>query len=207
MTLLPGGFVQLLPIVEWVAAMHLEHIEDAARGTLAYGAGAPSEEEAMEGLLRIFVGRFEEADREAIENYMRARVREWWSGFSERRLLTDLVRRADLRKKGIGSEDNSRCPSHKEGLRIARPLLAGIPGKGKGKIRLDAEGEYEAVAQVLTALLSPPMGEPSPGALQEYTDRARFNRVYYDALKRYYDQLDNHVKAIPRLLLRWKPSF
>ena len=59
---------------------------------------------------------------------------------------------------------------------------------GKGKISLDAEGEQEAVAQVLAAILSPPMGEPSPERLQEYHHRARFNRVYYDALDRHYDQ-------------------
>ena len=181
MTLLQGGFVQLLPIVQWVAATHLEHIEDAARGTLAYGAGAPSEEEAIESLLQIFVGRFEEADREAVENYMRARVREWWPDFSERRLLTDLVRRADRRKKGPGSEYDRRPPTHGEGLRIARQLLAGIPHK----ISLDAVGEYEALSQVLAALLAPPMGEPSPERLQSYNDLSRSIPVYQEALRRY----------------------
>ena len=181
MTLLQGGFVQLLPIVQWVAATHLEHIEDAARGTLAYGAGAPSEEEAMEGLLRIFVGRFEEADREAIENFMGARATEWFPGFTERRLLVDLVRRADRRKKGTGSEYDRRPPTHGEGLRIARRLLAGIPHK----ISLDAVGEYEALSQVLAALLAPPMGEPSPERLQSYNDLSRSIPVYQEALRRY----------------------
>ena len=204
MTLLPGGFVQLLPIVQRVASMHLGHIHEVARGTLASGTGAPSEQEAKACLLRIFAGRHDEADWKVVENFMRAQVTEWFPGFSERLLLVDLVMRADRRKKGIGPKDNRRRPTHGEGRRLAEPLLAVTPGKGK--IRLDAEGEYEAVAQVLAALLSPPMGEPSPERLQEYHHRARSNRAYYDALDRHYNQLDNPVNAIPSLLLRWKPS-
>ena len=52
-TLLPGGFLQLLPILQRVASMHLGHIQEVARGTLASGTGAPSEQEAMACLLRI----------------------------------------------------------------------------------------------------------------------------------------------------------
>ena len=206
-TLLPGGFVQLLPIVHWVVAVHLEHIEEAARGTLASGTGAPSEEEAMACLLRIFAGRHDEADWKVVDNHLTARTLGWWEGWQDlpkRKDFADLVKRADRRKKGIGSEDNRRPPTPGEGRRLAEPLLAGTPGKGK--IRLDAEGEYEAVAQVLAALLSPPMGEPSPEKLQEYRDHARRNWVYYDALDRHYNQLDNPVNAIPSLLLRWQPS-
>ena len=207
MTLLPGGFVQLLPIVQWVVAVHYEHILEAARGTLASGTGAPSEEEAKACLLRIFAGRHEEADRKVVNNHLTARALGWWEGWQDlpkRKDFADLVKRADRRKKGIGPEDNRRRLSHDEGRRLAEPLLAVTPGKGK--IRLDAEGEQEAVVQVLAALLSPPMGEPSPERLQEYHHRARSNRVYYDALDRRYNQLDNPVNAIPSLLLRWKPS-
>ena len=71
---------------------------------------------------------------------------------------------------------------------------------------LTPRGSSEAVVQVLAALLSPPMGEPSPERLQEYHHRARSNRVYYDALDRRYNQLDNLVNAIPSLPLRWKSS-
>ena len=34
-TLLPGGFLQLLPIVQRVASMHLGHVQEVARGALA----------------------------------------------------------------------------------------------------------------------------------------------------------------------------
>ena len=205
MTLLPGGFFQLLPILQRVVAAHLGYIEEAARGTLAYGTAAPSEQEAMACLLQMFQGRNEEADWKAVENHVRARTLEWWEGWQDlpkRKDFADLVKRADQRKKGTGSEDNRRRLSHREGLRIATPLLAGIPNK----ISLDAEGEYKAVAQVLAALLSPPMGEPSPEKLQEYHHLAGYKRVYYDALYRRYNQPDNPVNAIPSLPLRWQSS-
>ena len=158
MKLLPGGFAQLLPIVRWFVAAHMEHIEEAARGTLAFGTGGPSEEVAIECLLRIFEGRHEEADKETLEAYMRARTWEWWQDFPERRPLTDLVRRADHRKKEIGSEYSRRPPSHSEGFRIARQMLAGIPDK----ISLDSKSEYEDVSKLLSAFLSPPWANPPP---------------------------------------------
>ena len=158
MRLLPKGFAQLLPIVQWLVDLHLGYIEEAARGTLAYVTGAPSDEEAIACVLWIFEGRYEEADREALAAFMRARTRDWWADYPERQLLSALVRRADRRKQRIGREDGRRPPSCGEGLRIARPMLASIPKK----ISLDAEGEFEAVSKLLAALLKPPMGEDSP---------------------------------------------
>ena len=200
MKLLPGGFAQLLPIVQWFVAVHLEHIEEAARGTLASGTGGPSEEVALECLLRILEGRHEEADKETLEAYMRARTWEWWQDFRERRLLTDMVRRADWRKKKIGSEYSRRPPLLSEGLRIARLMLAGIPDK----ISLDSEGEYEAMSELLAALLSPPMGEPSPAKLQRCIELSKSIPVYRDALRRYYEELDNPAKTIFRPALKWQ---
>ena len=201
MTLLPGGFVQLLPIVQWVAAVHYEHILEAARGTLASGTGAPSEEEAMACLLRIFMSSHEEADREAIENFMGARVTEWFPGFTERQLLVDLVRRADLRERGTGSKDSRRLPSHKEGLRLAMSLLADTPGKGE--ISLDDIWEYEAASNLLVALLSPHMGEPSPEARQRYEEISMSNPVFREALRRS-KALYRPDKAIFHQDFRWQ---
>ena len=200
MKLLPGGFTQLLPIVQWVVAVHLDHIEEAARGTLASETGGPSEEVAIECLLRIFEGRYEEADRETIEAYMRARTWKWWQDFPERRLLTDMVRRADRRKKKIGSEDSRRRPSHSEGFRIARQMLAGIPDK----ISLDSKSEYEDVSKLLSAFLSPPLGEPSPERLQSYIELSKSIPVYHNALRRHYAELDSPPKIIFRPALRWQ---
>ena len=200
MKLLPGRFAQLLRIVRWFVAAHMEHIEEAARGTLAFGTGGPSEEVAIECLLRIFEGRHEKADRETIEAYMRARTWEWWQDFPERRLLTDMVRRADRRKKGKGSEYSRRPPFHSEGFRIARQMLAGIPDK----ISLDSEGEYEDVSKLLSAFLSPPLGEPSPERLQSYIELSKSIPVYRDALRRHYEELDSPPKIIFRPALRWQ---
>ena len=200
MRLLPNGFAQLLPIVQWLVGWHLEYIEEAARGTLAYVTGAPSEEEAIACVLRIFEGRYEEADREALEAYMRARTRDWWANYPERQLLSTLVRRTDRRKQGIGEKDGRRPPSPEEGLRIARPILASIPKK----ITLDAEGEFEAMSKLLAALLKPPLGEDSPERLQRYLEFSTSKRVYRDAIRRYNQEFDSPDKTIYRPDFSWQ---
>ena len=198
--LLPGGFGQLFPIVEVIISLHVEYIEKAARGTLASGSDAPSEEQALESVLRMFEDRHLEADKRALEEYMRARTWEWWEGYPERRLFSALLVRADLRKRRAGSVDERRRPTRPEGLRIARPLLSGIPDE----ITLDAEGEYESVARLLAALLSPPMGEPSPEELQRYVQLAKDSPVFGDAVGHYYEGLDNPDKSIFRPGIRWQ---
>ena len=200
MKLLPNGFAQLLPIVQGFVSVHLECIEEAARGTLASVTGAPSEEQALESVLRMFEDRHLEADKEALEAYMRARTHEWWQDFPERQLLSALVRRADLRKQGIGEKDDRRIPTRTEGLRIAKPLLAGIPDK----ITLDAEGEFEAMSKLLAALLNPPMGEDSPERLEKYSELSESKRVYRHALRRYNLEFDSPDKTIYRPVFRWQ---
>ena len=87
----------------------------------------------------------------------------------------------------MSTPNGRRRPSKEEGFRIARPLLVGIPHK----ISLDSEGEYEAMSKLLAALLSPPMGEPSPERLQMYIEFSKSSAVYSDALRRYHEELDN----------------
>ena len=204
MSLLPEGFAQLLPIVQGFVSLHLEQIENAARGTLASVTDAPSEEMALECVLRMLKGRHGKADEEALEAYMGARTHEWWADYPERQLLSALVGRADRRKNRrknrIGEEDDQRRPSREEGLRIARPLLAGIPEK----ISLDSEGEYEAIAKLLAALLSPPMGEPSPERQQTYIEFSKSIPVYSAALRRYHEEFDSPDKLIYRPIFRWQ---
>ena len=202
-TLLPQGFGQLLPIVRSFVELHLGQIEEAARGTLESGTGAPSEEEAIECVIRMFEAKHVEADTEALEAYMRARTLERWESFPERQILTSLVQRADRRKNRIDEAYGRRLPSEEEGLRTARPLLACIPDN----ISLDSEGEFESMAKVLAALLSPPMGEPSPKTLQMYIELSKSHPVYSDALRRYYEELENPVKTLPRREIRWHTRF
>ena len=200
MKLLSGGFAQLLTIVQWFAELHLENIQEAARGTLASGTGAPSEEKAIECVIRMFEGRHEEADKLAIGAYMRARTWEWWHSYPERVLLTTLFQRADRRKKWIGTEYSRRRPTPEEGVQIAEPLLASIPDK----ITLDVEGEYKSMVKLLAGLLMPPMGEASPEALQEYATFAESTPVYRDAVRRYYADANNADYRIFRPDIRWK---
>ena len=203
--LLPGGFVQLLPILQWVVTLHMEQIEAAARGSLAQGICTPSEEKAVECVIRMFEGRYEEDDRRLIEEYMAVRTWEWWRGYPEevRGLLSDLVMRADRRKNGwVGPKDGRRPPNHCEGVRIARPLLAGIPKS----IRLDVEGEYEGVVQVLAFLLWNPAGEPSPEMLQRYRELSKSSLQYRESIKRHYEDVDNGMVTLPMPTLRWQPE-
>ena len=88
MKLLPNGFAQLLPIVQWLVGLHLGYIEEAARGTLAYVIGAPSEEEAIACVLWIFEGRYEEADREALG--VCPTIRSWRRKSPRNNLLTAI---------------------------------------------------------------------------------------------------------------------
>ena len=198
--LLPGGFDQLLPIVQVIVGLHLEYILQAARGALASGSDGPSEDQALESVIRLFEGRHVEADKRALEEYMRARSEEWWQSYPERRLFSDLVVRADLRKRLGGNGDDRRRPTREEGLRIARPLLAGIPDK----ITLDTVGEYESVARLLAALLLPPMGEPSSEELQRYTELAKSTPVFRDGVRYFYADLDNADATLYRPDIRWR---
>ena len=199
--LLPGGYVHLLFIIQWVVELHIEQIQEAARGNLAPGIGAPGEDEAIESVLRIFEARYLEADRRLIERYMAARTWKWWREYPERRLLSDLVERADRRKgHWAGPEDQRRCPTHSEGLRIARPLLAALPKK----ISLDAVGEYESVARLLAAVMLPPMGEPTSEELQRYTRFAESIPVYKDGVRYFYAGLDNATVPLYRPDIGWQ---
>ena len=103
---------------------------------------------------------------------MRAELTEWWGGgvFPEQQLLKDLYGRAARRSERRGSRDSRRRPDHKEGLRVAKAMLADIPDVG----RLDRERESAAVSAVLAA--PPPSGVFSPGMLPEYISSKRLTK-------------------------------
>ena len=193
------GLAGLLAIVQRLASVRLEQIEEVALGSLESGAGAPDMEEAIEAILRIMEGRGGEAERKTVEDCMRAQAMEWWQDFPEAQLLTYLYQRDALRRKKGGPPDSKRRPSHLEGLCIARTMLAGLPDTS----RLDSEWEFESVSKVLAVLFFHPIGAPSPKRLQEYIERSPSNRVHYDALKRIEKELDKLSKATPLRLSRW----
>ena len=109
-------------------------------------------------------------------DHMRSEVRKWWRDFPERQLLTDLYKRAALRRAGCGTRYSRRRPCHSEGIRVASGLLADVPKPG----RLDSEWESAAVSEVLAALLLPtrqpaesstplPLGTPGQTAVSTPT--------------------------------------
>ena len=155
----------------------------------------------MKGILRSLGGDWK-ADAEAIVECHRAEVMEWWQDFPERQLLTDLYRRASRRRAGCGSPDSRRRPSHEEGLRVARALLADIADTG----RLDSEWEFAAVSKMMAALLLPPPPPPgvcSRGGLRQYIQCSRSSRVHFDALERIWEEVDRpgrgHLPPAPQV--------
>ena len=207
MTVRKGRRVQFLPkevahldsIFRQSIAIRLQLIDEVACGSQASGTGAPGRAWTMEGLLWS-LGRDWKVEEESIVDYMRSEVRKWWHDFSERQLLTDLYCRTARRREGSGSPDSRRCPSHQEGLRVARAMLADVPDTS----RFDSEWESAAVSEVLAALLLPPIGVRSPDALRKYIERSKASRVYFDALNRICEELNNRGEGTSRQLARWR---
>ena len=200
MRLIPESAAEFGSNIPWIMEKRLEIIEEIALGSQTSGRDAPDMDEAWERMWEAVGRRDQEAEDEAFVDHTRAEVWEWWQGFSERPLLTDLYWRAGRREAKSGSLDSRRRPSHSQGVRIARALFADISDKG----RLDPEQESATVAQVLAAQLLPPMGVPSRPALRDYIRRSESSLVHFDALSRIYEELDNQGKAIPRLLATWQ---
>ena len=206
MTRRKGRRVQFLPTVVAdldavfrLPILRLQLIDEAVCDPHASGTGAPGREESFKGLLRS-LARDLTVDEKALEDYMRAEVREWLQGFPERQLLTALYGRAARREARRGSPDGRRRPSHQEGLRIARALLADVPDTGQ----FDSEWESAAVPTVLAALWLPPISVRSTDKLREYIERSEASRVYFDALKHIFEELDNGNQAISRPLATWQ---
>ena len=195
--LLTLGFNGILRITQWLVQVRFKQIEEVALGSLASGNCANSMEEATEAITWIMGGSVGETERKTIEDYLRAQTLEWWPTYPERQLLTELYQRKDRREKECGSPDSGRRPSHEEGLRIARPLLADIPDTS----RLDSEWESGGVSKVLAALLLPPIRSPSPETLQPYFELSETSKVYSDAIDLIGKKLNKQGEAMPPLFM------
>ena len=102
MRLIPETAAELGSNIRWVVAKRLEIIEEIALGLQPTVSDIPDIHEAGERILRAVERRDRKAEDEAFVDRTRAEVWEWWQGFSERRLLTDLYRRAVLQEAGCG---------------------------------------------------------------------------------------------------------
>ena len=200
MILLPESLTEYVLNLRWANEVRLWIVEEVACGVQTSGTGARGMKKAWERMLRATERGDRKAEEAAFVDYTRAEVWNWWQGFPERRLLTELYRRAARRQEGGGSPDRSRRPSHGEGLRVARPILAYVADPGQ----FDVEWEFAAMSTVLVALYLPPFGVRSQGLLQEYVGLSRSSRVYFDALVRIGEKLQDWGKAIPRTLSRWR---
>lgn len=196
--MLPKVPADVFPILRWSIQMRMQLIEEFACERQVPEAGAPGMEEAKKALHRS-LGRDWKVDEDVIVDYMRAEVREWWQDFPQRRLLKDLYRRSALRRKGCGSPDRRRPPTHEEGFKIASALLDDIAERAQ----FDFKWEATAVSEVLAALWLPPFGVRSLGLLREYIERSEVNRTYFAALERIWEH-DRQVEVIPLPLSRWR---
>ena len=188
------------PNFRWAIATRLQIIKEVVLGSPVSGTDAPTMEEAEERMGRAVVLRDWKAEGAAITDYMRAEVRAWWQDFPERRLLTDLYLRAARRRPATGSPDSRRRPSHDEGLRVARGLLADILDVGP----LDAEGEADTVARVLAGEGLVTYGILTRAKQREYIKESRTNTARFDALGHLCAKWDDWGWDLPPQLARWR---
>ena len=188
----PQSVDELDPNIRWGVEMRLRLIEEVVTGHHVSWFGAPGKDEAMKRIMQALARGDRKAEEEAAEDYMRAELMEWWRIFPEQQLLKDLYGRAARRSERRGSRDSRRRPDHKEGLRVAKAMLADIPDVGG----LDREWESAAVSAVLAA--PPPSGVFSPGMLPEYIKRSEESRVYFDAVERIEEEAKSRHEDIPR---------
>ena len=133
-------------------------------------------------------------------DWMRAEVREWWKDFPEHPLLAELYRRAARRREKGGPRDSRHRPTHEEGLRVAKPMLANIANADQ----LDFEWESKVVSITLADQWVFLDGNRRPAELQDYIDRFRSSWAHFDALGHIVEKLHRRGEPIPRSLARWR---
>ena len=205
MRLLPEGTDEISANYRWGVEWRLRMIEEVVCAPQGSRTGGPGMEESMERARRAAQRGDTEAEDTAFLDGMTAEVREGWKDFRERRLLADLYRRAALRRQKGRPRDSiarhhSRRPTHEEGLRIARAMLADIAAA----TRFDFAWESEAVSIVLADQWASLDGKRRRAALSVYIDYSKSSRVYFDAVRRIGEKSHNQGEPIPRPLARWR---
>ena len=205
---MPNGISELDPNLLWVIGNYLNLIEEFACSPEAFGTGGPAGVEAMDRIRLAVVRRDEKAEERAILDGMRVEVREFWQEFPELHLLGENFRQAALRKDVRGSRGRTDPDSLKEGLRLARALLAHVPGRAllahiPGAYRLSLEWESAAVSSALADQWLYPIEARTRRALQKYIKLSKSSRVYFDAVMRIWNELNSRGEAIPSSLSKW----
>ena len=199
MRLLSTGVAELARNARWLIEKRLQVIEELASNPQATANPVPSEWEAYGRLHRAEELGDREAEDEAIVDLIRAQMWQWWPDVPERQLLVDLYRRAAQRNARRGSADSRRRPTHTEGLRVAKALLAGVQGRSG----LDPAKESLAVTETLMRHFLAPLGQCRTCDLEEYIQRSDGSRAYFDALHGITDVLCARDEDIPRPLVIW----
>ena len=192
MRTVPEELAARVETIRWTTAKRPQVLEELA--------SSPNGKEANERI-RLAVERGDaEAVDEAIVDTIRAEMKKWWPAFPQRWLLTELFRRAARRRARHGIGD-SRCPpTHEEGLRVARALLAEVPDTS----RLDSRRESLQVSATLASdWVRSPAGARCPEELLDFISLSQSSRAYFDALWLIYDHLDEQGEDIPITLSRW----
>ena len=196
---MPISLADVAERIRWAMDVRLEFIEAVASGPQTFAPDAACLEEALERWCkdRVREGR-EEVDALLLTR-TQAEVLQWWRDFPQRELLTMLVRRAERRKAKWGPPDGRRPPSHEEGLRIARPMLADVAKKSQ----FNFQQEAEAVSTTLAVLHLPPFMECSFMELREFVELSAGNCAYFDALAISYGELRSRRMPIPGEISWW----
>ena len=199
MRLWPEEFAEVEPNLQWAIALLLQLIEEVVCGPQDIVTGGPGVEEAKARILRAWERRDKKAEDAAIEDCMRAQLRESWQTFPEPQLLIDLYQRAARRWVRRGSPNSERA-SPNEGLRVAKAMLADVAATA----RFGVESESETVPTALAKEWASLNGKQRRVALRKFIKLSQSNPVYFDALRRIGEKLDERGKSIPSPLALWR---
>ncbi len=202
MKMLPEYVAELDPNIRGTVKTRLQIFDDVFGSSHPddFGTGEPSIEEAGQRIRSAVERKDEKAEDGAIEDYQTAELGALWRDFPERQFLAELYERDKRWRANSGTLEEKRRPTHSEGVRLAKALLADFPKKDK----FDAEWEADTVARVLAG--QGPFSNilPSRRVWRKYIKGARSILVFFDALNYIYAEMRNRGRAIPRLLARWR---
>ena len=206
MRLVPTGNTELNLNNQWVFEKYLDLVDEFACDPDGFGSGGPGLDESAKLIRLAVVRKDRKAEDEAILARMRVEVSELWQDFQELTLLGELLRRAALREESCSSPGSTAPPSCREALRLARALVADIPGRSlrahaRDEDRFGLEWESAAVSTVLADQF---LREGSRKDLEKYIKLSKSNPNYFNALGLVWDEFTLRGKTIPNKLSRWK---